>query len=79
MFNLINTLHMFLVCHILRPFLAFEFHPEMFVKNLGYMGVGMLCIIVVMAIIIAVVLVLNKASAAAARRKAQKDESNGEA
>ena len=75
MFNLINTLHMFLVCNILRPFLAFAFHPEMFVKNLGYMGIGMLCIILVMAIIIAVVLILNKASAAAARRKAEQDES----
>lgn len=75
MFNLINTLHMFLVCHILRPFLAFAFHPEMFLANLKYMGVGMLCIILVMAVIIGVVLVLNKTSAAAARRKAEQDES----
>lgn len=48
MMNLINLIN-----------LAFQFEPMNFVKNLGYMGVGMLIIIAVMGIIIGATTLLN--------------------
>ena len=39
------------------------FEPMNFVKNLKYMGVGMLCIIIVIGVLIGVTLVLNKVTA----------------
>ena len=39
---------------------GFEFHPEMFVENLKYMGLGMLCIFIVIAVIIGIVMLLEK-------------------
>lgn len=71
MFSLIGMIRVCLACTILRPFL--EIHPEMFIYNLKYMGLGMLCIIIVMAVIIGVVLVLNRITAISARKKAEKD------
>lgn len=62
MLHLLNTLGMFLAVN-----------PAMFIANLKYMGLGMLCIIIVMAVIIGVVLVLNKASAAIAAKKAESE------
>lgn len=56
-----------------------EFHPDMFLYNLRYMGVGMLCILIVMGVIIAVTALLEKISAALERRKAkaaQEEESH---
>lgn len=61
MMNLMNMVYLFVTCNILTPFL--EIHPKMFVENLKYMGIGMLCIIIVMAVIIGVVLLLNKITA----------------
>ena len=78
MLSLFNTIGLFLTVNILRPLIAIPFHPENFVKNLKYMGTGMLCIIIVMAVIIGVVMLLNKASAAAAARKAAKEDSDNE-
>lgn len=40
-----------------------NFKPFEFIKNLKYMGEGMLSILVVIAIIIAVVMILNKVTA----------------
>ena len=40
--------------------LAFQFEPMNFVKNLGYMGVGMVIIIAVIGIIIGATTLLNK-------------------
>lgn len=65
MFKLIHMLQVCLVSSLCRPFLAAQemtlsFHPEMFVSNLKYMGLGMLCIIIVMAVIIGIVLLLNR-------------------
>ncbi len=40
----------------------FAFHPEMFVKNLKYMGVGMLCILIVIGIIIGLTMLLERLS-----------------
>ena len=40
--------------------LAFQFEPMNFVKNLGYMGVGMVIIIAVIGIIIGATNLLNK-------------------
>lgn len=76
MLNLLNAVYMFVTCNILLPLLDIHpfylaIHPEMFVKNLKYMGLGMLCIIIVMAVIICVVLVLNKVTA-----KKNSDEEN---
>ena len=42
---------------------GFMFEPLNFVKNLKYMGVGMLCIIIVIGVLIGVTLVLNKVTA----------------
>ena len=42
---------------------GFVFEPMNFVKNLKYMGVGMLCIIIVIGVLIGVTLVLNKVTA----------------
>ncbi|MBQ8186163.1 MAG: hypothetical protein IJ037_04750 [Clostridia bacterium] len=39
---------------------GFAFHPEMFVENLKYMGLGMLCIFIVIAVIIGIVMLLEK-------------------
>ena len=39
------------------------FEPMNFVKNLKYMGVGMLCIIIVIGVLIGVTMVLNKVTA----------------
>ena len=41
----------------------FQFEPMNFVKNLKYMGVGMLCIIIVIGLLIVVTMVLNKVTA----------------
>lgn len=41
-------------------FLTLAFEPMNFVKNLGYMGVGMLIIIAVIGIIIGATTLLNK-------------------
>lgn len=46
----------------------FEFHPEGFVENLKYMGLGMLAIVVVIGAIIAVTAVLNYATSSKRRR-----------
>ncbi len=43
---------------------GFGFHPEMFVKNLSYMGTGMLCIFIVIGVIIGVVALLDKVTGA---------------
>ena len=40
----------------------FSFHPEMFISNLKYMGLGMLCILIVMGIIILLKMLLEKVS-----------------
>ena len=40
--------------------LAFQFEPMNFIKNLGYMGVGMLIIIAVIGVIIGATNLLNK-------------------
>ncbi len=39
------------------------FEPMNFIKNLKYMGVGMLCIIIVIGVLIGVTIVLNKVTA----------------
>lgn len=39
---------------------GFEFHPGMFIENLKYMGLGMLCIFIVIAVIIGIVMLLEK-------------------
>ncbi len=39
------------------------FKPLNFIKNLQYMGVGMLCIIIVMGVLIGVTVLLNKVTA----------------
>ena len=39
---------------------GFAFHPGMFVENLKYMGLGMLCIFIVIAVIIGIVMLLEK-------------------
>ncbi len=39
---------------------GFAFHPEMFIENLKYMGLGMLCIFIVIAVIIGIVMLLEK-------------------
>lgn len=46
----------------------FAFHPEMFIHNLKYMGLGMLCIIIVIGIIILFTILLEKFSAFIAKR-----------
>ncbi len=46
----------------------FAFHPEMFVKNLKYMGVGMLCILIVIGIIIGLTMLLEKVSSGAGKK-----------
>ena len=40
----------------------FSFHPEMFISNLKYMGLGMLCILIVMGRIILLTMLLEKVS-----------------
>ncbi len=40
--------------------IGFEFHPQMFLENLKYMGLGMLCIFIVIAVIIGIVMLLEK-------------------
>ncbi len=72
MLNLVNVLYIYLTCNILTPFLAL--HPEMFISNLKYMGLGMLCIIIVMAVIICAVLVMNKITAISAKKKSENNE-----
>ncbi|MBE6541846.1 MAG: hypothetical protein E7672_05300 [Ruminococcaceae bacterium] len=57
-------------------FANFDFHPEMFIHNLKYMGLGMLCILIVMMVIILITMLLNKATAAIAAKKAEKDAEN---
>lgn len=47
----------------------FAFHPEMFVHNLKYMGLGMLCIIIVIGVIILLTILLEKISGILAKRK----------
>lgn len=56
----------------------FAFHPEMFISNLKYMGIGMLCILIVMMVIILITMALNKATASIAAKKAEtgSDSSN---
>ena len=71
MLTLFETIGLLITVNILRPMLAVN--PMMFIENLKYMGLGMLCIIIVMAVIIGVVLVLNKASAAIAAKKAESE------
>ena len=39
---------------------GFSFHPGMFVENLKYMGLGMLCIFIVIGVIIGIVMLLEK-------------------
>ena len=39
---------------------GFEFHPQMFLENLKYMGLGMLCIFIVIGVIIVIVMLLEK-------------------
>lgn len=51
----------------------FAFHPEMFVKNLKYMGVGMVCILVVIGVIIGLTLLLEKVSERVEKKKDGKD------
>lgn len=41
-------------------FSGFDFHPGMFIENLKYMGLGMLCILIVIGVIIAIVAILEK-------------------
>lgn len=43
---------------------GFSFHPGMFIENLKYMGLGMLCIFIVIAVIIGVVMALEKLTSA---------------
>ena len=71
-----NIMEMLMTISILRPMLAVN--PMMFVENLKYMGLGMLCIIIVMAVIIGVVLVLNKASSAIAAKKAESESEDNQ-
>ena len=40
--------------------IGFAFHPQMFLENLKYMGLGMLCIFIVIAVIIGIVMLLEK-------------------
>lgn len=40
--------------------IGFVFHPQMFLENLKYMGLGMLCIFIVIAVIIGIVMLLEK-------------------
>ena len=76
MLTLFETIGLLITVNILRPMLAVN--PMMFVENLKYMGLGMLCIIIVMAVIIGVVLVLNKASAAIAAKKAESESEDNQ-
>ena len=48
-----------------------EIHPELFVYNLRYMGLGMLCILIVMLVIVGITVALEHISAALAKRKAE--------
>ena len=47
----------------------FEFHPEGFIENLKYMGLGMLAIVVVIGAIIAVTATLNYVTSGKKRRE----------
>ena len=59
-------------------FKNFSFHPEMFIHNLKYMGLGMLCILIVMLVIILITMLLNKSTAAIAAKKAEQDAESSE-
>ena len=54
----------------------FNFHPEMFISNLKYMGIGMLCILIVMMVIILITMMLNKVTASIAAKKSKTDSEN---
>lgn len=56
----------------------FAFHPEMFVTNLKYMGLGMLCILIVIGVIILLTILLERFSSFVARRREKKSGSDGE-
>ncbi len=53
-------------------FADFAFHPENFVSNLKYMGLGMLCIFIVIGVIIGVVMILERFTA---QKKSNKESS----
>ena len=54
---------------ILANVIDIDFQPEMFAKNLKYMGAGMLAIFAVIGVIIGVTCLLNRAT-----RSRKKDE-----
>ncbi len=58
----------------MKFFENFAFHPEMFVENLKYMGLGMLCIMIVIGVIIALTMLLEKFSTSLAKRKSEKED-----
>lgn len=51
----------------------FAFHPEMFLYNLRYMGMGMLCIIIVIGVIILLTILLEKFSEFLSERRKNKE------
>ncbi len=63
------------VLYLSAFFENFAFHPEMFVKNLKYMGVGMLCILIVIGIIIGLTLLLEKLSSGNPNKKNDQNNS----
>ncbi len=55
--------------NILAAMQNFRFQPEMFVENLRYMGLGMLCIFIVIGLIIGIVVLLDKVTGAIENRR----------